>query len=256
MKREVWRNTGPRLHGLTYQRRPMGWRAKAPMGLVARQGYSINCILPKRFHEWKSARMTRNLNKDETPPAQAGEIPLPAPRAAVVPAGPELLSLAEMTPELYDELRRLAASYLRGERTEHTLQRTALVHEAYLRLNGEGMPQWQNQAHFLGVFARIMRQTLTNYAVARTREKRGGVDRFNKALEFYEERQIDVSALDGALRELETVDPRQGQIVELRFFAGLTITEIATAMNISSATVKREWALAKIWLRREISRSS
>jgi len=198
--------------------------------------------------------MTRNLNKDETPQARPGEVPLPAVKVGMGPAGPDLPSLTEMTPQLYDELRRLAASYLRGERTEHTLQRTALVHEAYLRLNGEGAPQWQNQAHFLGVFARIMRQTLTNYAVARTREKRGGVDRFNKALEFYEQRQIDVSALDGALRELESVDPRQGQIVELRFFAGLTIPEIAAAMNISSATVKREWALAKIWLRRELSR--
>ena len=198
--------------------------------------------------------MTRNLNKDEIPTAPAGgrEGSLSPPGVGL--SGLGVPSLTEMTPQLYDELRRLAASYLRGERTEHTLQRTALVHEAYLRLNGEGAPQWQNQAHFLGVFARIMRQTLTNYAVARTREKRGGVDRFNKALEFYEQRQIDVSALDGALRELEAVDPRQGQIVELRFFAGLTIPEIATAMNISSATVKREWALAKLWLRRELSR--
>jgi RNA polymerase sigma factor (TIGR02999 family) len=200
--------------------------------------------------------MTRNLDKDETTNARTGEVLPIVPKVGTVPAGLDLPSLTEMTPPLYDELRRLAASCLRGERTEHTLQRTALVHEAYLRLNGEGAPQWQNQAHFLGVFARIMRQTLTNYAVARTREKRGGVDRFNKALEFYEQRQIDVSALDDALRELESVDPRQGQIVELRFFAGLTIPEIATAMNISSATVKREWALAKIWLRRELSRSN
>jgi RNA polymerase sigma factor (TIGR02999 family) len=199
--------------------------------------------------------MTRNLNKDDIPEASTGQVTPPSPAFAPV-AGFDAPSLTEMTPQLYDELRRLAASYLRGERTEHTLQRTALVHEAFLRLIGQGAPQWQNQAHFLGVFARIMRQTLTNYAVARTREKRGGVDRFNKALEFYEQRQIDVTALDGALRELETVDPRQGQIVELRFFAGLTVPEIATAMNISPATVKREWALAKIWLRRELSRSN
>ena len=100
-----------------------------------------------------------------------------------------------------------------------------------------------------------MRQTLINHAVARTREKRGGLDRVNKALEFYEERKIDVSALDAALSDLETVDPRQGQIVELRFFGGLTIPEIAEAMEISPATVKREWALAKLWLRRELSRN-
>jgi RNA polymerase sigma factor (TIGR02999 family) len=163
-------------------------------------------------------------------------------------------ALVQMTPELYDELRRLAACYLRGERSEHTLQRTALVHEAFLRLNGDAALQWKNEAHFLGVFARIMRQTLTNYAVARTREKRGGIDRFNKALEFYEQRQIDVSALDAALNELERIDSRQSQIVELRFFAGLTVPEIAQAMHISPATVKREWALAKLWLRRELSR--
>lgn len=199
--------------------------------------------------------MTRKLQKDEIPPASASD--LPAASAAAEPASLALTrqSLAEMTPELYDELRRLAANYLRGERSEHTLQRTALVHEAYLKLLDAGAPKWQNQAHFLGVFARIMRQTLINHAIARTREKRGGLDRVNKALEFYEERKIDVSALDAALRDLEAVDPRQGQIVELRFFGGLTIPEIAGAMGISAATVKREWALAKIWLRRELSRT-
>jgi RNA polymerase sigma-70 factor, ECF subfamily len=164
-------------------------------------------------------------------------------------------SLAEMTPELYEELRRLAASYLRGERLEHTLQRTALVHEAYLRLVGHQPPAWQNRAHFLGVFARIMRQTLINHAVAHTRKKRGGTDPIGMALEFYDRQQIDVSALDAALRDLEAVDPRQGQIVELRFFGGLTIAEISSAMGISPATVKREWAIAKLWLHRELSGS-
>jgi RNA polymerase sigma-70 factor, ECF subfamily len=164
-------------------------------------------------------------------------------------------SLAEMTPELYEELRRLAASYLRGERLEHTLQRTALVHEAYLRLVGHQHPAWQNRAHFLGVFARIMRQTLINHAIAHTRKKRGGTDPIGMALEFYDRQQIDVSALDAALRDLEAVDPRQGQIVELRFFGGLTIAEISSAMGISPATVKREWAIAKLWLHRELSGS-
>jgi RNA polymerase sigma-70 factor (ECF subfamily) len=164
-------------------------------------------------------------------------------------------SLAEMTPELYEELRRLAASYLRGERLEHTLQRTALVHEAYLRLVGHQHPAWQNRAHFLGVFARIMRQTLINHAIAHTRKKRGGTDPIRMALEFYDRLQLDVSALDAALRDLEAVDPRQGQIVELRFFGGLTIAEISSAMGISPATVKREWAIAKLWLHRELSGS-
>ena len=166
-------------------------------------------------------------------------------------------ALAEMMPEVYEDLRRLAASYLRGERSEHTLQRTALVHEAYLRLAGQREEAaWQNRAHFLGIFARIMRQTLTNYAIARQREKRGGTDPVERALEFYDQRKIDVTVLDAALRDLERLDPRQGQIVELRFFGGLTVAEIGAAMEISPATVKREWATAKIWLRRELSRNS
>src|SRR5438874_5430582 len=100
-------------------------------------------------------------------------------------------ALAEITPEVYEELRRLAANYLRGERSEHTLRRTALVHEAYLRLVNQHEITWQNRAHFLGIFARIMRQTLTNYAVARTRQKRGGADPLEAALEFYDQRNID-----------------------------------------------------------------
>ena len=166
-------------------------------------------------------------------------------------------ALAEMMPEVYEDLRRLAASYLRGERSEHTLQRTALVHEAYLRLAGQRQEAaWQNRAHFLGIFARIMRQTLTNYAIARRRTKRGGTDPVERALEFYDQRKIDLTVLDAALRDLERLDPRQGQIVELRFFGGLTVAEIGAAMGISPATVKREWATAKIWLRRELSRNS
>jgi RNA polymerase sigma factor (TIGR02999 family) len=165
--------------------------------------------------------------------------------------------LEEMLPEVYEELRRLAASYLRRERPEHTLQRTALVHEAYLRLANEDQGTvWHDRAHFFAIFARVMRETLTNYAVARQREKRGGTDRAARALEFYERRKIDISALDAALKELEALDPRQAQIVELRFFIGLTVTEIASLMEISAATVKREWATAKIWLRRELSRNT
>ena len=217
-------------------------------GLVARQSCSANRIITEARRDPK-ARLNGNLHRDETNRAPAMTASSPE---SVASGGAE--ALVQMTPELYDELRRLAACYLRGERSEHTLQRTALVHEAFLRLNGDAALQWKNEAHFLGVFARIMRQTLTNYAVARTREKRGGIDRFNKALEFYEQRQIDVSALDAAQNELERIDSRQSQIVELRFFAGLTVPEIAQAMHISPATVKREWALAKLWLRRELSR--
>jgi RNA polymerase sigma-70 factor (ECF subfamily) len=178
----------------------------------------------------------------------------PPPNREMTSRNTDAEALAEMMPEVYEDLRRLAASYLRGERSEHTLQRTALVHEAYLRLADQRQQTgWQNRAHFLGIFARIMRQTLTNYAVARQREKRGGTDPVERALEFYDQRKIDVTALDAALRDLERLDPRQGQIVELRFFGGLTVAEIASAMGISSATVKREWATAKLWLRNQLS---
>ena len=162
-------------------------------------------------------------------------------------------ALAEMLPLVYEELRLLAGGYLRNERPEHTLQRTALVHEAYLRLAGQRQVAWDNPAHFLGIFARLMRQTLTNHAVARNRAKRGGGDPTELILEFYERQEIDVAAVDEALRELETLDPRQALIVELRFFGGLTIAEIATLLEISPATVKREWAVAKLWLRQALS---
>jgi RNA polymerase sigma factor (TIGR02999 family) len=172
-------------------------------------------------------------------------------------AGIDKQALAEMVPEVYEELRRLAASYLRRERPEHTLQRTALVHEAYLRLAAQDQGAvWHDRAHFFAIFARIMRETLTNYAIARRREKRGGTDPAERALEFYERRKVDIGALDAALKDLEALDPRQAQIVELRFFIGLTVAQIASLMDISVATVKREWTTAKIWLRRELSRNT
>jgi RNA polymerase sigma-70 factor, ECF subfamily len=162
-------------------------------------------------------------------------------------------AISDMMPEVYDDLRRLAETFLRGERTAHTLQRTALVHEAFLRLIGEKNLVWQNRGHFIGMFARVMRQTLTNYAIARHRLKRGGSDPLRLTLEFYDSRKIDLTALDQALRTLEALDARQARIVELRFFAGLTVEETAELLEISPATVKRDWTLAKIWLRRELS---
>ena len=164
-------------------------------------------------------------------------------------------SLEEMIRADYGELLRLAESYLRRERSDHTLQRTALVHEAFLRLGNTSTPGWKNRAHFLGIFSRTMRETLTNYAIARSRKKRGGKDPLELAAQFYESRRIDVTRVDEALRELERFDPRQSQVVELRFFCGLTVPEISAALGISTATVQREWALAKIWLHRELSRS-
>ena len=170
-------------------------------------------------------------------------------------AGIDKQTLAAMMPDVYEELRRLAASYLRRERPEHTLQRTALVHEAYLRLADQYEGEiWRDRAQFFSMFARIMRETLINYAVARQRKKRGGDDPAERALEFYERRKIDLSALDAALKDLEKLDPKQAQIVELRFFVGLTVPEITSLMGVSPATVKREWSTAKIWLQRELSR--
>lgn len=165
----------------------------------------------------------------------------------------EVAAISEMMPEVYDDLRRLAETFLRGDRTAHTLQRTALVHEAFLRLIGEKNLVWQNRSHFVGIFARVMRQTLTNYAVARHRLKRGGSNPLALTLEFYDSRKIDVTALDQALQGLEALDQRQARIVELRFFGGLTVEETAELLEISPATVKREWTMAKIWLRRELS---
>jgi RNA polymerase sigma-70 factor (ECF subfamily) len=162
-------------------------------------------------------------------------------------------AISKMMPEVYEDLRRLAETFLRGERTAHTLQRTALVHEAFLRLIGEKNLVWQNRSHLIGIFARVMRQTLTNYAVARHRLKRGGSDPLRLTLEFYDSRKIDVTALDQALQALQALDERQARIVELRFFAGLTVEETAELLEISPATVKRDWTLAKIWLQRELS---
>ena len=177
----------------------------------------------------------------------------PIPREANPAEGNDAAAISEMMPEVYEDLRHLAETFLRGERTAHTLQRTALVHEAFLRLIGEKNLVWQNRSHFIGIFARVMRQTLTNYAVARHRLKRGGSDPLRVTLEFYDSRKIDVTALDQALRALEALDERQARIVELRFFGGLTVEETAELLEISPATVKRDWTLAKIWLRRELS---
>jgi RNA polymerase sigma-70 factor (ECF subfamily) len=185
----------------------------------------------------------------------------PIARTAAVPeivADAEADGLSGLMPSVYEELRRLAADYLRGERPGHTLQPTALVHEAYLRLLRQGQTTWQNRAHVLGFGARIMRQILISHAIASTRLKRGGPDSIritlDEALDFYDRREMSVSAVDEALRSLEEIDPRQGQIVEMRFFGGLTIEEIAKALDVSTATVKREWTFAKVWLRRELSR--
>jgi RNA polymerase sigma factor (TIGR02999 family) len=159
---------------------------------------------------------------------------------------------------VYDELRRMAASVLRRERQDHTLQPTALVHEAYLRLADEPHGRWENRAHFLAVAARAMRRILVDHARSRKARKRGsGVTRFT--LEDVEPAaepslDLDLVTLDDALGRLAAIDPRQARIIELRFFGGLTVEETATAIGASPRTVKRDWQMARVWLRREMAR--
>jgi RNA polymerase sigma factor (TIGR02999 family) len=159
-------------------------------------------------------------------------------------------------PALYEELREIAAGYLRRERADHTLQATALVHESYLRLTEQRTVEWGDRLQFLSIAARMMRRILSDHALARKTEKRGGGApklELDAALDFYDERAISITALDDALRDLEAMDSRQARVVELRFFGGLTIAETAELMSLSEATVKREWLTARRWLQREIA---
>jgi RNA polymerase sigma factor (TIGR02999 family) len=159
-------------------------------------------------------------------------------------------------PLVYDELKRLAGSYLRRERLDHTLQSAALVNEAYLRLVDQKQVQWQNRAHFFGIAAQMMRRILVDHARGHKAAKRGAgmpVLALDEAVAEAQGRSVDLIGLDDALQKLEKIDPQQGKIVELRFFSGLSIEETATVLGISPATVKRDWAAARAWLYREVS---
>jgi RNA polymerase sigma factor (TIGR02999 family) len=158
---------------------------------------------------------------------------------------------------VYGELRRQAARSLRRERGNHTLQPTALVHEAYLRLAGQRDVEWQNRAHFFAIAAQIMRRILVDHARSRGRGKRGGGRApvlLEDALAIAEARDLDLVALDDALSALAQLDERQSRVVEMRFFAGLEVEEVAEALGVSPTTVKRDWSLARAWLRREMQR--
>lgn len=164
-------------------------------------------------------------------------------------------ALDQMTPVLYDELRRIARHFLAAERPDHTLQPTALVHEAYMRLVDQRSVDWKNRAHFLGVAASMMRRILINHARAQQAAKREGFTQaiaLEDALGVFTNPQVDLVLLNRALQELTELDPQQGRVVELRYFGGLTIEETAEAMGISPATVKREWGTARLWLIRQI----
>lgn len=164
-----------------------------------------------------------------------------------------------MIPLVHAELRHIAARYMARERLGHTLQPTALVNEVYLRLVEVERVRWQNRAHFLAVAARLMRRILVDFARSRRYQKRGGGGErvaFDEALVIDVGRGHDLLALDDALDELARVDDRQSQIVVMRFFAGLTVDEIAGVLGVSTATVMRDWKLAKSWLLRELDRTN
>lgn len=158
---------------------------------------------------------------------------------------------------VYDDLRRLAAAYLRNERNAQTLQATALVHEAYLRLVDWENVSWQNRAHFFAVAAQVMRRILVDHARAKRAQKRDFGQRvaFDEAVSFPAEKGVDLLALEEALSSLEEIDARQAKIVELRFFGGLSLEETAHVLNISETTVKREWTFAKAWFQRELTKN-
>jgi len=164
-------------------------------------------------------------------------------------------ALNKLIPLVYDELHKLASRYLRRERRDHTLQTTAVVHEAYLKLVNQRDANFENRLHFFAVAAQIMRRILVDYARRHHASKRGG-DLYklslDEALVTSEEKGADLLALDEALERLAAIDPRQSRVVELRVFAGLTLEETAQALNISPSTVRREWSMAKAWLHRQI----
>ncbi|HSZ62808.1 MAG TPA: sigma-70 family RNA polymerase sigma factor [Terriglobales bacterium] len=165
-------------------------------------------------------------------------------------------ALRALVPLVYAELRRVAHQYLRKERADHTLQSTALVHEAYLRLEKQGAAKFENRAHFLAICARLMRQILVDYGRSRDTAKRDGGDRVTLDGLAFKSRNVDIVALDDALQELAKLDQQQSRIVELRFFGGLSIEETSDVLKLSPRTVKRHWASARAWLHHQISATS
>jgi RNA polymerase sigma factor (TIGR02999 family) len=171
--------------------------------------------------------------------------------------GGDRAALDALVPVVYKELRRLAHYELRKERPDHTLQSAALVHEAYFRLVGQDLPQWESRTHFFAIAAQLMRQILVDYARRRRASKRGSgacMLTLDDAMILPQRKDVDVVAIDDALHALAEVDPRQSRVVELRFFAGLSLEEISEVMGIATATVQRDWTAARAWLHREISR--
>ena len=168
-------------------------------------------------------------------------------------------ALDELMPLVHAELRRIARNYMRGERKGHTLQTTALINEAYLRLVDQKQVRWQNRAHFLAIASEMMRRILVDYARRRQFQKRGGGAiqvTLSDAAEVVNERSPDLVALDEALTSLAEFDPRRSRVVELRFFGGLSIEETAEVLKVSPTTVERDWTIAKAWLHKTVNRES
>ena len=194
---------------------------------------------------------------------------MPAAGTSITRPSPELITgllvawshgeesaLAQLTPLVHGELRRLARSYLRRERDDHTLQTDALVNEAYLRLVDLSQVSWRDRTHFFALSARLMRRILVDYARSRQYQKRGGGAQklsLDEARGFSSDRNTDLVALDDALVALAAVDPRKAQVIELRFFGGLSTAEISETLQVSEQTVMRDWRMAKMWLLRELS---
>jgi RNA polymerase sigma factor (TIGR02999 family) len=165
----------------------------------------------------------------------------------------------KLIPAVYGELRRQAARYLRRERADHTLQTTALIHEAYLRLIDQRSVQWQNRAHFYGIAAQLMRRILVDHARRHHAAKRGGFAiklQLDEAMTVSAQRDVEIVQLDESLNRLAAIDPRKSRIVELRYFSGLSVDETAEVLRVSPATVKHDWSMAKAWLRREMRRGA
>lgn len=165
-------------------------------------------------------------------------------------------ALDRLMPLVYDQLRHMAARYMHQENPGHTLQSTALVHEAYFKLIDQDRVQWRNRAQFFGVAAQMLRRILVDHARTAKAQKRGGVAQklsLDEAMDTPGMRELDLIALDDALVALAEIDPQQSRVIEMRFFAGLTVEETAEALDISPATVKRDWVTAKAWLFRELN---
>ncbi len=166
-------------------------------------------------------------------------------------------ALDQLMPVVHQELRNLANSYMRDERPDHTLQPTALINEAYLRLVKQDFPEWQSRKHFYGVAAQLMRQILVEYARSRLAAKRGGGAlklQFNETINFSPDQAADLVALDDALMALAKIDERKSRVIELRYFGGFSVDEVADMLGVSAATVGREARMAQMWMRREIGK--